>query len=119
MIDVVAVASRAAARQLAREYDPEIALDVETVLAARKQRLRTQSYIDFVSIGSLIVSAASLAWTIYADRRKETPEPDRDALDRAVRDGLGAPGDGNEEMHERITTIVIAEIINAASEWTS
>jgi hypothetical protein len=44
MIDVVAVASRAAAGQLAHEYGPEVLLDVETVLSARKEMSRPETY---------------------------------------------------------------------------
>lgn len=116
MIDVVAVASRAAAGQLAHEYGPEVPLDVETALAARKERLRPETYIDYVSIGSLIVSAASLAWTIYIDRRKEAPKLDADDLDRAIQDGIGAANSGNGALQKRITTIVIAEIIRTARD---
>lgn len=116
MIDVVAVASRAAAGQLAHEYGPEVPLDVETALTARKERLRPETYIDYVSIGSLIVSAASLAWTIYIDRRKEAPKLDADDLDRAIQDGIGAANSGNGALQKRITTIVIAEIIRTARD---
>ena len=110
MTDVVAVVSRAAAGQLAQEYGPKVALDVETALTARKERTRPERYIDFVSVGSLIVSAASLAWTIYADRRKDKEKPDPDAVSRAVQDGLGGASNGNTVLLEKITTIVIAEI---------
>jgi hypothetical protein len=116
MIDVVAAVSRAAAAQLAREYGSKVALDVEAALSVRNARSRPETYIDFVSIGSLIVSAATLAWTIYSDQRKENPEREADALRRAVRDSLGAAANGDFTLQERITTIVVAEIVQTGSD---
>lgn len=116
MIDVVAVTSRAAAGQLAHEYGPEVPLDVETALAARKEGSRPETYIDYVSIGSLIVSAASLAWTIYVDRRKEAPKSDADDLNRAIQDGIAGVNGSSTTLQKRITAIVIAEIIRTARD---
>jgi hypothetical protein len=116
MTDVVAVVSRAAAAQLAREYGPKVALEVEEALAVRRTRPCSDTFIDLVSVGSLIVSAATLAWTIYCDRRKETPEHKADALSRAVRDGLGVPIDGDFTLQERITITVVTEIVRTQSD---
>ncbi len=49
---------------------------VEQVEAALHQSDgRPQQYVDPVAIGSLIVAIATLAWTIYKDQTKTTPEP--------------------------------------------
>jgi tetratricopeptide (TPR) repeat protein len=68
-------AARSAARRLASELDPSLRTQVETALEARDGDERPQQYVDLVSLGSLIVSAAALAWTIYKDQRDKTPKP--------------------------------------------
>jgi hypothetical protein len=81
-----------------------------------ERRCHDRKHIDYVSIGSLIVSAASLAWTIYADRRKDAPKPDADDLNRAIQDRTGAANSGDKMLQKKITKIVIAEIIQTARD---
>jgi hypothetical protein len=116
MIDVVATASRATAVRLSQQYGPKTPLDVETALAARKSGSRPETYIDFISIGSLIVSTASLAWTIYTDQRKRTSTPDPEALSAAVRERIDPTSSDSSALRERIITIVAAEIIQLEPE---
>src|SRR5215472_5694711 len=86
MADPIAEAARAAAVRLAGEHGAGLAADVETALAARGAGQRPGQYIDPVSIGGLIVAIATLAWTIYSDRRKRSAEPPPPAvLAREVR----------------------------------
>jgi len=73
--DPAAVAARAAAVVLAREHGPALPAEVEAALAARDAPQRPGRYLDPVSLAGLIVAVATLAWTIYNDRRGRTAEP--------------------------------------------
>lgn len=57
------------------DHGPSLPAEVEAALAARDATQRPDRYLDPVSLDSLIVSIASLAWTIYNDRRMHSPEP--------------------------------------------
>jgi hypothetical protein len=116
MIDLVAAASRAVVEQLVESYGPEVPLEVETTLAKRRDGGRPEQYVDPVSLGGLVVSIATLAWTIYSDRRKEKQQPDVEELSRAVRERISAGGPGDAALRERITAIVIAEIMQNAGD---
>jgi hypothetical protein len=85
MTDPVGDAARSAAVILARDLGPSLPAEVEAALAIRDTHERPDRYFDPVSLASLIVSIASLAWTIYNDRRKHTPDPLPDSIARQVR----------------------------------
>jgi hypothetical protein len=114
--DPVAVAARATAASLANQHGPGLAADVEAALYARDTDHRPEQYFDPVSLGSLIVSIASLAWTIYTGLKKKTPQPAPDAFARAIRVELRTRGDTAEEHQDTITEVVATEIIRAASK---
>jgi hypothetical protein len=63
MIDPAADAARSAAVILAPDLGPQLPAEVEAALAARDTRQRPDRYLDPVSLASLIVSIATLAWT--------------------------------------------------------
>jgi hypothetical protein len=73
MTDPIAAAARAAAHRLAAEHGPGLAADVEAALHTRDADQRPGQYLDPVSLGTLIVAIATLAWTIYTDKRKQHP----------------------------------------------
>ncbi len=75
MNDPVGAIAQAAARRLTPEYGPRLQSEVEAALYARDAERRPDQYLDPVTLGSLIVSTATLAWTIYNDLRKKAPEP--------------------------------------------
>jgi hypothetical protein len=64
MIDPVEHTVRAAAHRLVAEHGPGLVTDVEAALHARGSAQRPEQYLDPVSLGSLIVSVATLAWTV-------------------------------------------------------
>ena len=111
MNDPVTAAARAAAELLAAEYGPGLRVEVEAALDARGAPQRPVQYLDPVSLGSLIVSAATLAWTIYADLRKSTLEPATDEVARQVSTELRERGDASPQKADRITEVVVTEII--------
>ena len=85
MTDPAADAARSAAVILAPDLGPNLPAEVEAALAARDAQQRPDRYLDPVSLASLIVAIAALAWTIYNDHRKHTPEPPPGSIARQVR----------------------------------
>jgi len=75
----------------------------------RHRRDRSQ-YFDPVSVGSLIVAIASLAWTIHLDLRRKTPKPSPEVLVRHLRAELRERGQASGQATERIVGIVVTEI---------
>src|SRR5262249_4238566 len=113
MGDPISTSARAAAERLAPEYGPELAADVEAALQTRGFQQRPERYFDPVSLGSLIVSIATLAWTIYTDLKKKTPTPAPDVVARTVRVELRKRGDTGPASREKVTDVVVTEIMKA------
>jgi hypothetical protein len=116
MTDPITAAARAAAERLVAEYGPQLAVDVEAALPTRGTARRPNQYIDPVSVGSLIVAIATLAWTVYSDLRKETPQPSPEAITRQVCDEVREYDGPGTDAADRITSIVVTEIIQAAQD---
>jgi hypothetical protein len=100
MADPVELGARAAAKRLITPHAPALTTDVE------------------VALGALIVSIASLTWTIYNDLRKSNPTPPPEAVTRRVRvqlDRLDTPQAGiSLAERERCIDITIEETLNSA-----
>jgi hypothetical protein len=112
--DPIAAAARAAAARLAAGHGPGLAADVDAALAARDTDPRPGRYLDPVSLGSLIVAIATVAWTIYTDKWRTTPDPPASAVTRQVRIELRQQGDTSQHDTDRITEIVVTELLQAA-----
>jgi len=113
--DIAAQAARAAAAILAPDLGPALPAEVEAALAARHAARRPDRYLDPVSLASLIVSIATLAWTIYNDQRSRTPDPKPDTIAHQVRITLSEQDIALPAGTERITEIVATEITRQAS----
>jgi hypothetical protein len=111
--DPVASAARAAAQRLAAEHGPGLAAEVEAALATRGTEQRPGQYLDPVSLGILIVAIATLAWTIYTDKRKTTPDPPTSSVARQVRIELRRQGGTSQHDTDQITEIVVTELLQA------
>jgi hypothetical protein len=74
--DPVATASREAARQLAQEYGPRLAADVEVALHNRGEAKPPSQYADPIAIASLIVAIATFLYPIYSDWKKQGHKAD-------------------------------------------
>jgi hypothetical protein len=114
MTDPVGDAARAAALILAVDLGPRLPAEVEAALAARAMRQRANRFLDPISLGGLIVSIATLVWTVYTDQRKHTPEPPAESVTRQVRitlrdQDLPLPGDA-----DRIIEVIATEVISRA-----
>ena len=115
MIDPAAEAARTAAAILAPDLGPNLPAEVEAALAARDTQQRPDRYFDPVSLASLIVAIATLAWTIYNDHRTRTPEPPADSIARQVRITLRDQDTHLPPGTEHITEIVATEIVRQAT----
>ena len=113
MTDSVAEAARSAAAVLAPDLGGNLPVEVEAALAARAGDRRPDRYLDVVSLGTLIVSAATLAWTIYTDQRNRSngQEPEAETVARQVRITLREQDTVLPPGTERITEVVATEII--------
>lgn len=115
MTDPAAQAARAAAAILAPDLGPALPVEVEAALAARDTHQRPNRYLDPDSLASLIVSVATLAWTVYNDQRSRTRDPEPDTIARQVRITLREQDIVLSERTEWITEIVATEITRHAT----
>jgi len=113
MTDPAADAARSAAAILAPDLGPTLPAEVEAALDTSQ---RPDRYIDPVSLATLIVSVATLAWTIYNDQRnRHHSDPPADSIARQVRITLRDQDTALPPGTERITEIVATEITRHAS----
>ncbi|MGH3374269.1 MAG: hypothetical protein ACRDP6_05990 [Actinoallomurus sp.] len=98
MTDPAAEGARAAGRRLG------LVAEVEAALHA--QGGRPGQYVDPVAVASLIVSAAALAWTVYADLRKKTDKPSPDVVTRTVTTQLRRSQTITGDQEETVTVTV-------------
>ena len=122
MTDHVADAARSAAAILAPDLGRNLPVEVEAALAARGGAQRPDRYLDLVSLGSLIVSVATLAWTAYNDLRSRAhdqvrdQEPPADSIARQVRVTLREQDMNLPPGTERITEVVATEVIRQSRQ---
>jgi hypothetical protein len=114
MTDPAADAARSAAAILAPDLGPSLPAEVEAALAARDTSQRPDRYFDPVSLASLIVAIATLAWSIYNDHRNRDREPQSSSIARQVRITLRDQDTTLPPGTERITEVVATEIIRQA-----
>ena len=105
-------AARAAARRLADELDPGLRTHVEAALQAGDADARPQQYADPVALGSLIVSAAGLAWTIYKDLREKAPKPTPNVIVKHVELELPVSDPVPPTQRARVIEVVVEEILD-------
>lgn len=112
MNEPVAAIARASAQHLTHRYGPHLAADVEAALHTTNGR--PQQYTDPIAIGGLIVSTASLAWTIYWNLRKDTPRPAPHVIIRTIRLDPHLTIDLKPDDQDRIIDAVVTETITLA-----
>jgi hypothetical protein len=116
LTDPISDGARAAAERLTPEYGPGLAADVEAALHTRGSEQRPERFFDPISLGALIVSIATLAWTIYTDLKTKTPSPAPDVVARTVRVELRRRGDTGPASSDQFTDVIVTEVIKAASD---
>ena len=104
-----------AARRLTEQYGVGLVDEVETQLrgAAKPERF----VVDPLSIASLIVSVASLGWTIYQDIRKGGGRPSAESVEVRVRVHFGErlPFAKDEQLAIKV---VVDELVHAMDNPT-
>jgi hypothetical protein len=75
-----------------------------------------QRYLDPVSLGALIVSTATLAWTIYTDLRTKTPHPSPQVIARRIRIELHDPTPIETTERDHIIDVAVTETIHAIDD---
>lgn len=103
--------ARAAAQQLAAEMPEGFPEMVEAVLAVPDRK--PDQYLDpvTVSLAAVLVSVASLGWTIYKDMKTAKKAAAGDALARTIRIELVTPNDVSQDQRDRIIAVVANEIL--------
>ncbi|MBT2482475.1 hypothetical protein J7E94_30725 [Streptomyces sp. ISL-94] len=118
MTHPVEAGARAAARRLTTPSTPALLTDVEAALHGRRATDRPDQYGDPISLGALIVSIASLAWTIYNDRKEDNPAPRRDVITRCIRVQLDQSDVQRVALspveQERVIDVTVEETLNSA-----
>jgi len=115
MDDAVARTARAAAGQLAGELGGRLPGDVEAILHARDDAPAAEQYVlDPVSLASLVVSVAGLAWQVYRDLRSKSDAPAREVVERRVRvavreSATAAPA----AQRDRVIEVVVSDVMDS------
>ena len=114
-VSPVSRVSRAVARRLADEHGSELETQVAMALYVGDSDRPSGQYLDPVSLSSLIVSTASLSWTVYKDLRAKKHQPTREQVGQRVRIELSTNGTGSADQIERnkVIEIVVDEIVSA------
>ncbi len=105
--------ARVSAARLSIEFGEQLPGDAEAVLSARGELDARSRYADPTSLGALIVSVSSLAWTIYHDLKAKTNPPAREEVERHVRVRIGEAGAlaWPQEQQDRIVEVVVSEVV--------
>ena len=103
--------ARSAAAELAGELGPALPAYVERRLEAGTQG--GKQFLEpgtSIALASLLVSMASLAWTIYRDLRKETEKPSLDVVRTRVRVQLEVPEGISLMQRDRMIAVVVEQL---------
>lgn len=114
MGDPVADSARATAERLAADVGQQVVTDVEAALHDPELAQRRERYLDPISLGGLIVSIATLAWTVYNDLKSRTPKPDCEVIARKIRVDLPNPHPTSAAQRDHIIEVVISETVRIA-----
>jgi hypothetical protein len=103
--------ARSTAQRLARDGDlPALVPEVERQLQLDTAGQAAERYEPItISLAALVVSIASLAWTVYTDLRKQTPCPDPEVLKRRLRIQLELPEQVSTADRDRVLAVIVEE----------
>jgi hypothetical protein len=113
MTNPVVAGARAAAGRLSARYGSGLPSEVEVVLLEAESVGESSQYIDPISLASLIVSVASLAWSICSEQRANGFDLAVKDLIKAVRTALRNPDDTRLVPQPEIIEVVVTEIDRA------
>lgn len=106
--------ARTAALRLSPEYGPNLVVEVEIALSGRRRR--GAPYFDLVAIAGMIVSIATLAWTVYTDSSRAGRRPSTEDVKRAVLKELADERAAAAPAPERIVVVVVESVVEHAAE---
>jgi hypothetical protein len=103
--------ARGAAQRLAQDGDlPTLVPEVERQLQLGNAGQAAERYEPItISLAALVVSIASLAWTVYTDLRKQTARPDPEVLKRRLRIQVELPEQVSPADHDRVLAVIVEE----------
>ena len=113
--DPVAMAARAAARQLAGQYGSRLVADVEAELHSGGQAKPPTQYVDPIELAGLIAAIAGFSYQVYSDRKKQGTGTDKDQMARIVRIERRKYREITS-ADEKVIEIVTTEVIKATDE---
>jgi hypothetical protein len=121
MNDAIERGSRAAAQRLTTPARASLPADVEVALATHNSARGPDQYTDPAALGGLIVSIATLAWTVYNDiRSRSAASPTTDAVSRHVRRQLDQADTDAPQLdpaeRDRVIDITVEETLNATQD---
>jgi hypothetical protein len=113
MADPVDRIARGAAARLAQETgQPSLVPEVERRLEVGEDTGPGDRFEPItLSIAALIVSVASLAWTIYTDIKKQTPKPEPEVIKRRIRVDIELPEQVSAADRDRVIAAVVAQTL--------
>jgi len=107
-IDYCATLARTVAGRLETDR-PGTAVEVEAEL--HQPGRRPAQYLEPISLGALIVSVASLAWTVYTDLKTKTANPAPEVIARTIRvRGPDAGAHWNADQRAQVIDITVEEL---------
>ena len=112
MDSAVQAIARSAAEKLSRDLsDPVLVPETERILN-NPDASRSETYEPIaLSIAALIVSVASLAWTIYTDTRKANRTLDKNAVSRRIRVQLTDDANVAPPTRDAVIEVVVEETL--------
>ena len=114
MADTPEDIARRAAGRLAQEIDPALPAVVDGQLRGRggaEPPVRFLEPATTIALGGLLVSLASLAWTIYRDLKKDAAAPSPDVLARRLRLQVELPEPVTTGQRDRLIVVIVEEVI--------
>jgi hypothetical protein len=119
--DPVRWIARAAGRRLASARRPGLAVEIESALDERRARgggreSRPDRYVDVISLASLIVAAADLAWAVYVEVRKKDAKPAATIAQR-LRIELGESRVIEPGERDRVIEVVVDQVISSDDQF--
>jgi hypothetical protein len=114
--DPVRRAARTAAQRLESRRWPGLTMEIEAALDDRRSKDLSgrgghpDQYVDATSLASLIVAAADLAWSVYAELRTKTSKP-APAIIQRLRVELTESREIESTERDRVIEVIVDEII--------
>ncbi|WP_328580461.1 hypothetical protein [Streptomyces sp. NBC_00370] len=119
MDDAIEQSARATAQRMTSPVHASLVEDVEATLATRDTPQGPGQYTDPTALAGLIVSIATLAWTMYNDiRGRGAANPSTDTITRRVRLQINEHESAATQLsaaeRDRTIDITVEETLNAA-----